>query len=561
MFFFVCIVRQNDLNETIKMKQMKRVTNLALILISMAILSACSSGDAGTEKTVTMTKAELLNKVKGGWVGQVIGVTYGGPTEFRYLARMIPDSVELRWDHELVEYFYDKQPGLYDDVYMDLTFVDVFEKEGLDAPVESFANAFAHADYMLWCANQAARYNILNGIQAPESGHWKYNMWADAIDFQIEADFAGLMAPGMINTAGIYADRIGHIMNYGDGFYGGAYVAAMYSLAYVYDDIYQVVVDALEVIPAESNYYIGMQDVIKFHKQYPEDWKKAWQAIEDSEWARDLHCPGGIASPFNISATINSAYVLLGLLYGDGDLKKTMDIATRAGQDSDCNPATAAGILLTMQGYDSISDYWLDPVKPVEDRDFAYTTISLNDVYDMSYRQALQVIEKFGGTVKEETVEIKMQTPETLPLEVAFPNVYPTKLTQANSQEIMMKGEAEMLMTLESDAPVSIEFSGIGLVIKGGLVSTMDKDWDSEGEADDYVGELEVSIDGKLDRVVKLPADYRKRTAELYWNVEIPDGDHTATLKWLNPVEGGNIGIQGYIEFSNQESEIAVVTK
>ena len=51
--------------------------------------------------------------------------------------------------------------------------------------------------------------------------------------------------------------------------------------------------------------------------------QQAWQAIEDSEWARDLHCPGGIASPFNISATINSAYVLLGLLYGDGDLKNT----------------------------------------------------------------------------------------------------------------------------------------------------------------------------------------------------------------------------------------------
>jgi hypothetical protein len=46
--------------------------------------------------------------------------------------------------------------GLYDDLYMDLTFVDVFEKYGLDAPVDSFANAFANAGYMLWHANQAA---------------------------------------------------------------------------------------------------------------------------------------------------------------------------------------------------------------------------------------------------------------------------------------------------------------------------------------------------------------------------------------------------------------------
>ncbi len=78
---------------------------------------------------------------------------------------------------------------------------------------------------------------------------------------------------------------------------------------------------------------------------------------------------------------------------------------------------------------------------------------------------------------------------------------------------------------------------------------------------EEYVGELEVSIDGKVDRVVKLPADYRYRTAELYWNVEIPEGDHTATLKWLNPVEGQELGVRGYTEFSSQKSEIEVVEK
>jgi hypothetical protein len=543
-------------------KQMKRFHNVALLLLSMVILFGCSSGDTGKDNTVTFTKDELLNKVKGGWAGQVIGVSYGGPTEFRYLSRIIPDSVELRWDKELVAYFYDESPGLYDDVYMDLTFVDVFEKEGLDAPVESFANAFANSDYMLWCANQAARYNILNGVQAPASGHWKHNMWADAIDFQIEADFAGLMAPGMINAAGVYADRIGHIMNYGDGFYGGAYVAAMYSLAYVYDDIYEVVVDALKVIPSESNYYQCMQDVLKFHSQYPDDWKKAWQAIEDSEWATDLHCPGGICNPFNIDATINSAYVLLGLLYGDGDLKKTMDISTRAGQDSDCNPATAAGILCTMIGYDAIPDYWMDPIKPVEDRDFAYTTISLNDVYDMSFRHALKVIEKNGGEVEDESVTIRTQVPETLPLEVAFPEVFPVKLTRPTPVSKDMWANWQNLIDLESDEPSTIEFSGIGLVVNGGLTFT-EKQEDSKGmeTGDDYVAELEVSIDGKVDRVVKLPADYRKRTAELYWNVEIPEGDHTATLKWLNPEEGRKIGVQSYIEYGKQRQEVEVVNK
>ena len=145
------------------MKNMKNNFLVVMFSLLVVVLSACSSG-AGKGETVSMTKAELLDKVKGGWAGQAIGVTYGGPTEFRYLSRMIPDSIDLRWDDSLVVQFYDNFPGLYDDIYMDLTFVEVFEKEGLDAPAKSHALAFANADYMLWHANQAARYNILNGI-------------------------------------------------------------------------------------------------------------------------------------------------------------------------------------------------------------------------------------------------------------------------------------------------------------------------------------------------------------------------------------------------------------
>ena len=103
--------------------------------------------------------------------------------------------------------------------------------------MDSLAAAFANAGYVLWHANQAARYNILNGIRPPESGHWLNNPHADDLDFQIEADFAGLMSPGMPNAASEFCDRAGHIMNYGDGWYGGVYVAAMYSLSFVSDDI------------------------------------------------------------------------------------------------------------------------------------------------------------------------------------------------------------------------------------------------------------------------------------------------------------------------------------
>ncbi|MBQ2043315.1 MAG: ADP-ribosylglycohydrolase family protein, partial [Bacteroidaceae bacterium] len=132
-------------------------------VIYLTTLMACLCSPLGA-KRITMSKEVLMDKIQGGWAGQVIGCTYGGPTEFRYNSRIIEDDVKLRWDNDLIKEYYEKWQGLYDDIYMDLTFVQVFEDKGLDAPIEDFANAFAHAGYPLWHANQSARYNIMNGI-------------------------------------------------------------------------------------------------------------------------------------------------------------------------------------------------------------------------------------------------------------------------------------------------------------------------------------------------------------------------------------------------------------
>lgn len=162
-----------------------------LILLAAVILFSCHAEKNGTAtgfqdgQIVHMEKSVLQDKIMGGWAGQVIGCTYGGPTEFRWNGTMIGDHVPIPWDENQMLWWYENSPGLYDDVYMDLTFVDVFEKHGLDAADSLHALAFAHAEYQLWHANQAARYNILNGIMPPASGHWKNNPHADDIDFQI----------------------------------------------------------------------------------------------------------------------------------------------------------------------------------------------------------------------------------------------------------------------------------------------------------------------------------------------------------------------------------------
>ncbi len=112
--------------------------NLTLLLVVLVTLTCCVSNSVDTAPLpifkTSLTKAELKDKIKGGWAGQVIGCTFGGPTEFRYKGTMIQDYQPIPWDNNRCLWYYQNSPGLYDDVYMDLTFVDVFEKEGLDAP-------------------------------------------------------------------------------------------------------------------------------------------------------------------------------------------------------------------------------------------------------------------------------------------------------------------------------------------------------------------------------------------------------------------------------------------
>lgn len=493
-----------------------KTNNLKIFAISVILLSALrlpiSAYSTIQNSESLMSKDILFDKIKGAWAGQTIGVSYGAPTEFHYQGRMIPDSVVIEWGGEdCIKKWMDRFPGLYDDVYMDLTFVEVFDRLGLDAPVDSMAMAFANAGYMLWEANQTARYNVLNGIMPPQSGYWKNNPHADDIDFQIEADFVGIMAPGMPNSAADICDSIGHIMNYGDGWYGGVYMAAMYSLAFVSDSVEFIVTEALNCIPAESRYYKVISDVIDAYHASPDDWTVAWQRCADN-WDKTLCCPTGAYVPYNIDAALNSAYVVIGLLYGGGDFGKTLEIATRCGQDSDCNPTSAGGILGTMLGYSNIPEYWVNPLKKVEDVKFAFTNSSVNDACRMSFNQALEVIERNGGKITEEEIAIRCQQPEPVRFEQSFEGLEPLRKTTRR--------------TVLNEGDFDCQIDGNAIVITGGIGGNLESG---------YVAEVEILIDGEIVETAIIPAKFQSRKYDFYWNYDLDGKPHDLKVHLVNP--------------------------
>ncbi len=323
----------------------------------------------------------------------MIGVSYGAPTEFRSNGRIIRWQIDWKPEHIA-------NSIQQDDLYVEMTFAEVLDKVGLDATTEQFGEMFKDSKYNLWHANASARYLLNRGIKAPWSGHPKFNPHANDIDFQIESDFIGLMTPGLPQQANIFADRVGRVMNYGDGLYGGLFFAGMYSAAFFESDPRKVVEIGLKSIPADSGYGRIIRDLLDWSATEP-DWEKTWGRLTE-KWDRDDACPDGALNEFNIDARLNGAFVALGLIYGKGDFDKTLEVSTRAGQDSDCNPSSAAGILGVILGWRNIPDKWKSGIPAIADRKFDYTSYSFNGIIDSTVARALKVVERAGGKVTDD---------------------------------------------------------------------------------------------------------------------------------------------------------------
>jgi len=377
-------------------------------LILVPLLQTCGTQAEFRE----ITFEDLRDKLKGGWAGQMIGVSYGAPTEFRYLGRIIPEEEIPEWRPDRIH-----NSIRQDDLYVEMTFAQVLDEKGLEATTQDFGDMFRNAKYRLWHANLAARRALKRGVPAEKAGTPEYNAHANDIDFQIEADFIGLMSPGLPVASNDLCWRVGRVMNSGDGIYGGVFVAGMYAAAFFESDVREVVKAGLACLPPESPYAKVILDVLKWSSENPGDWTKTWQLLEDKWDVRDP-CPAGALLPFNIDAKLNGAYIALGLLYGQGDFWKTLDVSTRAGQDSDCNPSNAAGVLGVMLGYEQIPDRLKKGIEEIADEKFSFTNYSFNSIIDSNQKWIVQMVENHGGRVEGEKLLIKTQAPEPAVLEV-----------------------------------------------------------------------------------------------------------------------------------------------
>jgi len=150
----------------------------------------------------------------------------------------------------------------------------------------------------------------------------------------------------------------------------------------------------------ESQYAECIRDVIAWYKQSPDNWERTWQRIEEkynrNPAYRRFSCSGP-KSEFNIDAKINGAYIVVGLLYGKGDIKQSIVISARCGQDSDCNPANAGGIIGTVLGRSGLPEEFTSALNP--HGKFSHTPYTFPALVQVCEKLARQAVVRAGGKI------------------------------------------------------------------------------------------------------------------------------------------------------------------
>ena len=207
----------------------------------------------------------------------------------------------------------------------------------------------------LWVSNQKAFDLMKDGVLPPQTGSPELNEEYEMIDAQLTTEIFGLFSPAQPDVA----VKIAHLpiqttareeAEQISKFYVTLHSLAAYkdSLQTIHQHLQWSAVEARKTLP-ENSYPAHMFDyTLKLYES-----GIPWEQTRDSVYYRyqvneedgyditsqNLYCNGCFAAGINFAAS------LVGLFYGQGDIKETIKIGALSGWDSDNPTATWGGLL------------------------------------------------------------------------------------------------------------------------------------------------------------------------------------------------------------------------
>ena len=372
---------------------------------------------------IKLNKAEYRDSVYACWLGKNIGGTMGTPYEGTH------EYLDIKGFASEAG-----APLPNDDLDLQLVWLHAVEQIGSRA-----VNASTLGEFWLsflpphWNEYGIGKINMKRGLIPPLAGDYN-NIWKHSNGAWIRTEVWACMAPACPDLAAKYAiedAKVDHGM--GEGTYAAAFVASMQSAAFVVKDVRKCIDIGLSQIPENCRTYDSIRMAIDLY-----DAKTPIKDARNAIQKRNADIGNGW-----FEAPSNVAYAVLGLLYGEGDFKKTMIYAINCGDDTDCTGATVGSTLGILGGMSVIPEDWMAHIG--------------DDIVTISINRG-DVCRKVPATCTELTDRVVAQTPHLL-----FDNNATTVLTLGNTElpedvDGFVAASCSTRRVLEATKPYSMHF-------------------------------------------------------------------------------------------------------
>ena len=353
-------------------KRMPSILFLCIFMSGIPISGVVESDCVPVEDLAAnqLSRCEYTDQLRAMWLGETIANWTGLTTEgVKPDAPFYTDAdwgldQNISWkDNDVIDFVF-QNPWLSDDdtdieyVYLHL----LQENSTIMLTPQQIADGWrAHMNDYIWVSNAQARNLMELGTLPPVTSMGSANEHYLQIDAQLTTEIFGALAPGMPGQALLMGDLPIRTTAGSYSAHAAQFFVVLYSLATQVDSTLSsreqniwMVEEARHYIPDTSKTADIIDFVLEDYLANPD--KDDWELTRDRIYERyhENAREYGFVYRGWTESSVNFAAGLLALLYGEGDFRRTVQIGTLSGWDSDNGTATVGGLLGLMQGYDML---------------------------------------------------------------------------------------------------------------------------------------------------------------------------------------------------------------
>lgn len=344
-------------------------------LVGSVSVSVSVSADEARE----ISRSTYAEKMQRFWLGQCIANWTGLRTEG--LKKTAPFFTDKAWGTNLgrknqkIEFVLIEEGDVWgadDDTDIEYIYQSILDENNTSVltPEQIRDGWLTHIKHeepnYLWVSNETALHLMIDGMLPPDTSLPENNQHYDQIDAQFTTEIFGLFAPARPDVALKMAHLPIRTTAYRDAEWIAEFYVIMHSLAPTVDpnlsmkeQTQWLAEQARNRLP-NSSFPAKMYDFIKEDYEDNPD-KDNWEETRNLLYRRHT---GVTTDGYNyrswFDAGINYGASLISLFYGEGDFKRTIQIGTLCGWDSDNPTATWGGLLGFMLGREGVEKQFPD---------------------------------------------------------------------------------------------------------------------------------------------------------------------------------------------------------